>query len=52
MPRILYIQYNQITHTMHRSYSNTNNKTKNAGVESKVGGSFYRGKGKGKTREA
>ena len=34
-----------------KSFANSNNKTKNAGVESKVGGNVYRGKGRGKTRE-
>ena len=35
-----------------KSFANSNNKTKNAGVKSKVSSSFYRGKGRGKTKEA
>jgi hypothetical protein len=34
-----------------KSFANSNNKTKNAGVKSKVSSSFYKSKGKGKTKE-
>ena len=38
---------------LQRQYASTTPaRVYNAGVESKVGGSFYRGKGRGKTREA
>ena len=35
-----------------KSFANSNNKTKNTSVKSKVNSNFYRGKGRGKTREA